>query len=83
MVFTYIIKGQQDFHYCGITAHMCQRFKQHNTGHSISTRQYKPFVIVFTAIHSDYKSARKMEVRIKSQGVKNWYLRNVRWTGNY
>jgi len=79
MFFCYILRGQKDFHYCGITGHIAKRIKRHNAGKSKSTRKHIPLVIIHTAIFSSMASARIKEVQIKNQGVKRWYLKHVRF----
>ena len=80
--YTYILKGEKDFYYCGITNDIHKRYKQHNTGKSISTKKYLPYSIKFLRRFSTRSLARVLEVTIKNTGVKKWYDKNILF-GNY
>lgn len=73
----YIIRGERDFHYCGITTQIEKRIEQHNSGKGISTRKNVPYVILYTEIFESMKLARIREKQIKNYGVKRWYLKNI------
>jgi predicted GIY-YIG superfamily endonuclease len=79
MFLCYILRGSQDFYYCGITGHIAKRIKRHNAGGSKSTRKHTPLFIVYTSIFSTMAEARIKEVMIKNQGVRNWYNKNIRF----
>jgi putative endonuclease len=74
---TYILKGRKDFYYCGITKNIAKRIIQHNCGMNKSTRNYRPLVIIFTRNFTNRMQARLLEEKIKNEGVKKWYHRNV------
>ena len=73
---TYIILGQSGYYYCGITRNIVERLQQHNKNLSKSTRGKGPFVIKLIRKFSTMKEARQLEVMIKRQGVKRYYIRN-------
>jgi len=59
------------FRYVGITSDVEKKIKQHNLGYTISTKNYKPFELLFTEKFKDYKEARTREIFLKSgQGRK-------------
>lgn len=76
-VYTYIIRGKKDYHYCGITSDIDKRFNQHNTGKARSTRKYLPYDLKFLSKFNTRTEARRLEVTIKNTGVKNWYNKNI------
>lgn len=78
-VFTYILKGKADFFYCGITKDINKRIFQHNTGKSISTKKHAPYSIKYLTRCASRQSAHRLEVRIKRQGVKRWYQKNIQF----
>lgn len=77
MSYCYILKGEKDFYYCGITRDIVRRLQQHNTGKSKSTRVHLPLIIKFLQEYNDMKEARRKEIIIKNQGVKKWYQKNI------
>lgn len=80
--YTYILKGVNDFYYCGITSKIDERYRQHNTGQSKSTKRNLPYSIKFLRAYPSRIEARRMEVRIKNTGVKKWYHKNILY-GNH
>jgi len=80
--YTYILQGQKDFFYCGITKDIHIRYCQHNTGKSNSTKNYLPYSIKFLKRFSTRSLAHQLEVTIKNTGVKKWYDKNILF-GNY
>ena len=64
----YILKSKvKNRYYTGITSLIPKkRLKYHNSGKVKSTDPYKPWVLVYTEKHKDYKDARKREKQIKS-----------------
>lgn len=48
MWFVYIIKSlNKKWYYVGSTNYLKRRLNEHNTGKSISTKAYKPFILVY------------------------------------
>lgn len=72
MILVYVIKSQKNkFRYVGITDNLERRLLEHNSGKNTSTSFYKPFGLIYTESHQDYKEARKREKFLKSgQGRK-------------
>lgn len=79
-VYLYILEGQRNYFYCGITKDVVRRIQEHNAGKSKSTRWYAPLVIKYLTVLQNYSDARKVEVSIKGTGVKR-YLDRVRQNG--
>jgi putative endonuclease len=77
MIHCYILKLNNDTHYCGITKDITKRFAQHQSGKSKSTKKYLPVNLVWLNEFYDMKSARIIEVQIKKQGVTRWLIKNV------
>jgi len=73
----YIIKGQKDFYYCGITKRISNRIKQHNNKQNKSTCRNTPYKIIYSRIFSTIKEAAIQEKKVKRQGVRKWYFKNV------
>jgi putative endonuclease len=77
--YLYIIKGINEFYYCGITKNISRRIIQHNLGMSNSTKNNRPFVIIYLKTYTNSLQARITEKKIKSQGVFKWYLKNIKF----
>lgn len=76
MFYTYILKGQNEFYYCGITKNIDKRIIQHNRKESVSTRAYAPFTILVIRSFESRSESRILEKIIKNTGVKKWYNKN-------
>lgn len=50
------------------------RMKQHDAGHSKSTRYYRPLELIFLTLAKDRKTARRLEVKIKNRGARKYLL---------
>ncbi len=73
MYFVYPIKSlNYDWVYVGITNDVQRRLNQHNAGYNISTKHYRPFVLIYSEMLPDRKSARKKEKYLKSGSGKKW-----------
>jgi putative endonuclease len=69
--FVYAIKSQtKDWIYVGITDDIQRRMKQHNSGHTKSTKPYLPFDLIYFEECLDRPSARTREVYFKSSAGK-------------
>lgn len=79
MVLCYILKGSDNYYYCGITNNIARRIAQHNTGMSKSTNKHRPLVIIFTGLFTNHMQARIMEKIIKNTGVQKWYNKNIKY----
>lgn len=79
MAYTYIIRGITGYMYCGITKDIVKRMIQHNTNKSKSTKGKGPFVIKMIKQVSSMQEARRLEVKIKKQGVSRFFFRNAQY----
>jgi putative endonuclease len=61
-----------------MTTNFDRRFRQHNSGHTKSTRAYKPWVLVLIEDYDDSYTAREREKYLKS-GVGKEYIK-MKWT---
>ena len=55
-----------------MTGNLDRRMKEHKNGESWSTKRFLPMELIFVARIEGRKTARKLEVRIKSRGAKQW-----------
>ena len=77
MITLYVIKSlTKKFRYVGITNNLEKRLYQHNNGQNISTRNHKPFELLYTEKFNNYKQAREREKFLKS-GVGRNFLDNL------
>lgn len=67
MVYVYILKSSIDFgFYIGISKNLETRLIKHNQGKVHSTRNRKPFELIYSEKFDDYSQARMREKEIKS-----------------
>jgi len=67
MCFTYILRSLKDnSYYIGSTREINQRLKRHNSGFVPSTRNKRPYELVYFEEYNSYSLARKRELKIKS-----------------
>jgi predicted GIY-YIG superfamily endonuclease len=78
MVYTYILRGVDEWYYCGIAKDVTVRLQQHNNGLSTSTRHHRPLTLQFIHQSNTRAEARSLEVLIKNTGVKRWYRKYVK-----
>jgi len=75
MFYTYILKKSNNTFYTGLTFDIEQRVSQHNSGASISTRQFLPVQLVYYITSESRTAARALEVKIKNMGAHRYMLR--------
>lgn len=75
--FVYIIKGERNRFYCGMTKDLITRIQAHNKGECISTRWNKPYVLKWIYETDSRIKARFVEVYIKEIGVEK-FMRKLR-----
>ncbi|MDP3987655.1 MAG: GIY-YIG nuclease family protein [Candidatus Levybacteria bacterium] len=67
MVFVYILQSLKDKgYYIGISSNLDKRLDKHNNGGVYSTKNRKPFKIIYSEKYKNYLSARIREKEIKS-----------------
>jgi len=73
-IFVYILLLSNNTYYTGMTNNLKRRMEEHNTGKSISTRNYLPAKLIYYTTLTDRKQARWLEKKIKNRGAAR-YLR--------
>lgn len=62
--------------YVGMTQDIDNRLKQHNAGMTQSTKHYRPWKIIFTAVFEDWEKGRVAEKYYKS-GIGKQFLKKL------
>ena len=75
-IFLYILRSEAGNFYCGISANLERRLKEHNEGKSKATRKSKGWKIIGAWKFASRKEAAKQERKTKKQGVRRWWERN-------
>ncbi len=69
--YVYILKSLKfDFIYIGFTGNLLKRFKEHNSGLSISTKHYLPLELVHYEAYKNRKDAKRREEYLKTNKGK-------------
>jgi len=77
MYYIYAILSEiNNYIYVGLTANIDERFKRHNSGRERTTKSYRPFRLLFLSDIGERKTARKVEIYLKS-GVGKEFLRTL------
>lgn len=84
MTYLYILKSKSySKTYVGITEHLDRRLAEHNSGKSIFTKRYKPWVVIYTEEYSSMNEARIREKYFKSAAgrrkLKTIYSAVAQW----
>lgn len=67
MFYVYIIQSTiKNYRYIGHTSDINKRLKQHNSGHTRSTKLNKPYKLIYLERHNSKKEAYKKEMQLKS-----------------
>lgn len=67
MWYTYIIKSElNNKYYIGCTNNIKRRLQEHNNGYNYSTKNYKPWCLVYFEKFNNQKEAYEREKKIKS-----------------
>lgn len=73
MFYVYVIFSHDfDRIYIGMTSDLDKRLKEHNSGHSKSTKAFAPWEIVYSESFSSRKEARERENSLKSFRKRKW-----------
>ena len=81
MLYVYLIKGKNNYFYTGCTSNLRKRFHEHNLGVVVSTKLYRPFILIYYEACLNNKDAYNREKYLKSRlgknylrkRLKNWY----------
>ena len=77
MHYVYAIRSEKDGRiYVGMTKNVEKRIKEHNSGHTRSTKGYLPWSLIFIKEVIDQLAARRYEEYYKS-GVGKEYLKTL------
>jgi putative endonuclease len=68
----YVLKGENDKRYIGITNDLSRRMKEHRSKRSKGSQVLGQFVVFLTEDYADYKSARIREKFLKSGQGREW-----------
>jgi len=73
MVFVYVIESLTDgTRYKGMAIDPTIRLNEHNAGKNRFTKGHRPWKLIYTEEHEDWKSARLREVYLKSSAGRKW-----------
>jgi putative endonuclease len=79
MFFVYVLKSEVDGrYYKGLTKNLEKRLKEHNSGHTKSTKAFRPWKMIFSKEFEERIEARKFEKYLKS-GTGRDYIKTT-WT---
>ncbi len=68
MYYFYILQSKKDKElYCGYTNDLRQRFKAHNHGQVISTKNRRPLILVYYEAYGSEIDAREREKQVKKR----------------
>lgn len=76
--YVYILKSQKGTFYVGSTSDLEKRLRQHQGGHTQTTRNRNIFELVFAQEFVDLPEARRIERKIKSWKRKDYIEKIVR-----
>ncbi|MFH0912419.1 MAG: GIY-YIG nuclease family protein [Patescibacteria group bacterium] len=71
-----ISSTKQRYIYVGLTKDLPDRFNRHDSGREKTTRNCRPFKIIYTELMPDLGSARKKEKYLKS-GIGKEFLKSL------
>jgi putative endonuclease len=78
MYYVYILKSLKDgFKYTGITDNIVRRLNDHNSGKNKSTKNRRPFVLIYKEETINRIEARKREAYLKSGIGREWVDNNL------
>ena len=72
MVTLYVLKGETDKRYVGITKDLSRRIKEHRSQRSKGGQLLGDFSLLYTEIFDDYATARAKEKFLKSGQGRKW-----------
>lgn len=75
--FVYILKDAKDKFYVGSTDNLNRRLKQHDTGHTQTTRNMVKPSLVFYQEYNNLELARKIERKIKKLKRKDYIAKII------
>jgi len=76
MYTVYVLKDKNNKFYKGVTNNIERRLREHRSGHTKTTSKMEKLELVYIEEHSDFKTARKRELYIKSAAGRK-FLKKV------
>jgi len=71
--YVYILKSESGKYYIGSTTDLSRRLKQHNSGHTYTTKRLRGCTIVFKQEYKNLFEARRIERKLKSWKRKDYF----------
>ncbi len=68
----YVIEGKEKFRYTGMTKNLEHRFHEHNSGYNRSTKNHRPYKIIYQRTFPDSVEARKHEKYLKTGSGRDY-----------
>jgi predicted GIY-YIG superfamily endonuclease len=82
MITVYVIESLSDqTWYTGMAEDPMNRLYEHNAGKNRFTKGHRPWKIIYTEKHPDWKTARQREKYLKSSAGKIWLKKYLSATG--
>ena len=78
MFYVYAIKSSvRNYIYVGLTNNIVRRLAEHNKGENITTKAYRPFVLIYSEEWETRDQARLREKYLKS-GIGKEFLKSIK-----
>jgi putative endonuclease len=61
-----------------MTTNLERRLLEHNSGNTISTKAFKPWIIAYNEVYDSRFEARKREKYLKSSAGRRWRKQNIK-----
>jgi predicted GIY-YIG superfamily endonuclease len=83
MVYVYVIESISDeTWYTGMALDPAKRLIEHNNGKNRFTKGHRPWKIIYTEKHPDWKTSRFREKYLKSAAGKKWLGKQLKIKGD-
>ena len=76
--YVYILENSNHKFYIGSTDNLERRFKQHNSGHTLTTKRMGELGLVFSQIFDTLEETRKVEFKLKRLKRKDYIERIIK-----
>ena len=81
MYYVYILRSKKDNSlYIGFSLNLRQRFRKHNQGKAISTKNKRPYELIYYEAYKNRKDAKGREKFLKSGGGWRFIKKQLRYT---
>ena len=79
MYYVYILySGKFNRQYVGLTINVEKRLEEHNSGKTLSTKAFKPWIVVHIEEYESRKEARVREKYLKTAAGRRWRKINIK-----